>query len=63
MNLYDLIHTICLNQLQVGLGAGLGVSYSYKFIRIAQLVKYVQFRKKSYEFVWGHTNLYELATS
>ncbi len=34
-----------------GLGAGLGVGYSYKFIRIVHLIKYVRFRKKSYEFV------------
>ncbi len=34
----------------VGLGAGLGIGHSYKFIRIVQLVKYVRFGK-SYEFV------------
>ncbi len=30
-------------QWRVGLGAGLGVGHSYKFIRIVQLVKYIQF--------------------
>ncbi len=43
MNLYDLTRTI-LHDLSkprwwVGLGAGLGVGHSYKFVRIVQLVK------------------------
>ncbi len=48
-------------QWKVGLGAGLGVSQSYKFIWIVQLVKYLQFSKNCMKS--GCTNMYELATS
>ncbi len=56
MYLYDLTCTILYDlstpQWRVGLGAGLGVGHSYKFIQIVQLVKYVQFSK-------NHMNLYK----
>ncbi len=63
-NSYDLICTILYDlskpQWRVGLGVGFGVGHSYKFIRIVQLIKYVQFHKKTYEFV--RVRSYELAT-
>ncbi len=67
-NSYDLTHTILCDlskpQWRVGLGAGLGVGHSYKFIRIVQLIKYVRFGKNRMNlYEWGHTNSYELATS
>ncbi len=50
-NSYDLTHMILYDwsrpQWWVGLGAGLGVGHSYKFIWIVQLVKYVWFSKKA----------------
>ncbi len=67
-NSYDFTHTILYDlsrpQWQVGLGAGLGVGHSYKFIQIVQLVKYVRFCKNSMNlYELGRINLYELATS
>ncbi len=50
-NSYDLtmiLYDLSRPQWWVGLGAGLGVGHSYKFIWIVQLVKYVW---KLYEFV------------
>ncbi len=58
---YDLTRTFCLNPSDGGLGAGLGVGHSYKFIRIgnsqntslyefvriSHLVKYVQIAVRS----------------
>ncbi len=54
-NSYDLTRTILYDlskpQWWVGLGAGLGVGHSYKFIRIVQLVKCKCIWQKPYEFV------------
>ncbi len=60
-NLYDLTCTILYDlsrlQWQVGLGAGLGVGRSYKFIGIVQLVKYVRFSKNRMNlYEWVRTN-------
>ncbi len=67
-NSYDLTHTILYDlsrpQWRVGLRARLGVGHSYKFVRIVQLVKYVQFsRNRMNLYEWGRTDSYELATS
>ncbi len=60
-NSYGLTRTILYDlskpQWRVGLGAGLGVGLSYKFIRIVQLVKYVRFGKNRMNlYKWACTN-------
>ncbi len=58
-NSYDLTCTILYDlskpQWREGLGAGLDVGNSYKFLWIVQLIKYVRW--------WGCMNSYEIATS
>ncbi len=59
-NSYDLTHTILCDlsrpQWRVGLGAGLGVGHSYKFVHV-KLVKYVWFGKYLMNlYEWGRTN-------
>ncbi len=62
-NSYDLTILCDLSkpQWQVGLGAGLGVSHSYKFIQIGQKIWFGQNRMNLYE--WSHTSSHKLATS
>ncbi len=66
-NTYDFTRTILYDfskpQWRVGLGAGLGVGHSYKFICIVQLLKYIRFGKNHMNlYEWGGTNFYELVT-
>ncbi len=44
-NSYDLTRTILYDLSKPQWRVGLGLGHSYKFIRIVQLVKYVQFGK------------------
>ncbi len=59
-----ILYDVSIPQWQVGLGAGLGVGHSYKFIQIVQLIKYIRFSKNHMNlYEWGSTNSYKLATS